>query len=195
MPAVLSLAAGYLLGSISSTWIVVRLFSKQDMRCEPDGTISAATVYYKIGLFPYMITVIMDISLAATAVMLARALTHSNTFAMLAGLAAMAGHNWSIFLKFKGGQGATAMAGALSVIMLEPLCYGMLVAALVGIFTHRSGLGTALGVFTISLVALMQNGAGIMAAYPLSLFSLMLIKRLQLARVAGWRENGQSNMR
>ncbi len=185
MPSVLSIAAGYLLGSVSSSWIIVRLFGKQDMRCEPDGTISAATVYYKLGAFPYTLTVLMDIMLAAAAVIFARALTHSSSIAMLAGLAAMAGHNWSVFLRFKGGLGATAMAGALAAVMLWPLCYGLVVAAFVGVITHRHGLGTAIGIITIFFVALIQNGAGVIAVYPLSLFSLMLVKRFQLARSAG----------
>ncbi|MGA3094783.1 MAG: glycerol-3-phosphate acyltransferase [Dehalococcoidales bacterium] len=185
MPLVLSVVASYLLGSVSSAWIVVRLFGQQDMRSEPDGTISAAAVYYKLGAFPYALAVLMDITFAATAVILARALTHSTSIAMLCGLAAMAGHNWSIFLRFKGGLGATAMAGALAAVMLWPLCYGLVAAALAGIITHRHGFGTAVGVLTVFFVALIQNGAGAAAVYPLSLFSLMLIKRFQLARAAG----------
>lgn len=185
MPAVVSVVAGYLLGSVSSSWIMVRLFGKQDMRGEPDGTISAACVYYKLGAFPYVLAVLMDITLAAMAVIFARLLTHSSSIAMLAGLAAMAGHNWSIFLHFKGGLGATAMGGALAAVMLGPLCYGLLAAGLAGIPTHRPGLGTAMGVLTIFFVSLIQNGAEAVTVYPLSLFSLMLIKRLQLARAAG----------
>ena len=185
MPAVLSVIAGYLLGSVSSAWVIVRLLDKQDIRSEPDGTISAATVYHKLGAFPYTLAALMDITLAASAVILARALTHSLSISMLSGLAAMAGHNWSLFLRFKGGQGATAMGGALAAVMLWPLCYGLLAAALVAVITHRSGLGTTVGVLTVFFVALAQNGAGAMAVYPLSLFSLMLIKRFQLARSAG----------
>ncbi len=185
MPDILSVVAGYLLGSISSTWIVIKLLGKQDIRCEPDGTISAATSYYKLGAFPYVLTVFMDIALATTAVILARVISHSTSIAMLSGMAAMIGHNWSVFLRFKGGQGATTMAGALAVVMIWPLFYGLVASALVSIFSHRHGLGTAIGVLTISLVALIQNETGAPAFYPLSLFSLMLIKRIQLSRAAG----------
>ena len=77
------------------------------------------------------------------------------------------------------------MAGAIAAVMLVPLCYGLVAASLVGLFTHRSSLGTALGVLTIAFVALVENGAGATAAYPLSLLSLMLVKRIQLSRAAG----------
>jgi glycerol-3-phosphate acyltransferase PlsY len=182
MPSFISIASAYLLGSISSTWIVVRLFGSHDMRKEPDGTISAASVYYKIGALPYMLTVLMDISLGVLAVVLARSLTHSLTIAMLAGLAAMAGHNWSVFLRFKGGQGATTMAGALGAVMLIPLGFGLVAAGIVGLLTHKSGLGTAIGVLVIALVAFIDSNTGTVAAYPLSLLSLMAIKRFQLSR-------------
>ncbi|MFZ7102075.1 MAG: glycerol-3-phosphate acyltransferase [Peptococcaceae bacterium] len=49
MPAVLSLIAAYLIGSISSTCIIAKIFGHSDMRKEADGTISAASVYRKMG--------------------------------------------------------------------------------------------------------------------------------------------------
>jgi glycerol-3-phosphate acyltransferase PlsY len=182
---ILSVAAGYLLGSVSSTWIVMKIFAKQNVRCGADGTISPALVFYKLGKLAFMLATLMDVTLAVTAVLLAKALTHSTPIAMLAGLAAMAGHNWSAYLHFKGGQGATAMGGAILAIMLVPLCYGVIAAVITSYFTHKSGLSTAVGVLVISFVAFIQNGFSTFAIYPLSLFSLMIIKRLQLARATG----------
>ena len=182
---VLSVAAGYLLGSISSTWIVMKVFAKQNVRCGADGTISPALVYYKLGKLAFMLATLMDVTFAVTAVLLAKALTHSTSIAMLAGLAAMSGHNWSVYLHFKGGQGATAMGGAILAVMFVPLCFGLVAAAITSYFTHKSSISTAVGVLTISLVAFIQNGFSTFAIYPLSLFSLMIIKRLQLARATG----------
>jgi acyl phosphate:glycerol-3-phosphate acyltransferase len=182
MRDVISIAAGYLLGSISSTWIIMRLFGKQNIRGEADGTISPAFVFYKLGRPAFMVATLMDVTLATSAVLLAWALTHSTSISMLAGFAAMAGHNWSAYLHFKGGQGATAMGGALLAVMLLPLCYGVVAATITSSLTHRSGLSTAVGVLTVSFVAFIQHGVSLLAIYPLSLFSLMLIKRLQLSR-------------
>jgi acyl phosphate:glycerol-3-phosphate acyltransferase len=190
MLALLSVVVSYLLGSVSSTWIIMKLFGKQDIRLEPDGTISPAFVFYKLGALPYILAASMDVTLTATAVIIGRGLTNSLSMAMLSGLAAMAGHNWSIFLRLKGGQGATAMGGALAIVLPLPLCYGLLAAVLVAVMTRRPGLSTAIGILTVSFVALIQNGAGTLAAFPLSLFSLMLFKRLQLARAAKREEPG-----
>jgi glycerol-3-phosphate acyltransferase PlsY len=163
----------------------MKIFAKQNVRCGADGTISPALVFYKLGKLAFMLATLMDVTLAVTAVLLAKALTHSTPIAMLAGLAAMAGHNWSAYLHFKGGQGATAMGGAILAIMLVPLCYGVIAAVITSYFTHKSGLSTAVGVLVISFVAFIQNGFSTFAIYPLSLFSLMIIKRLQLARATG----------
>jgi len=96
-------ALAYLLGSISSTCIVGYLFGRTDMRTELDGRISGAAVFRRIGLFPFVCVGLMDISLVVLAVTIARVLTHTPNVMMLAGFAAVMGHNWSIFLGFRGG--------------------------------------------------------------------------------------------
>ncbi|MFZ7102074.1 MAG: glycerol-3-phosphate acyltransferase [Peptococcaceae bacterium] len=131
---------------------------------------------------PYLLTVFMDIALGVLAVIIAHAVTHSPAVTMLAGLAAMAGHNWSIFLHFKGGQGATTMAGAIGAVMILPLGCGLLAAAITMLITRRSWLSTITGVFIMAFAALVDNAAGTIAVYPLGLLLLMAIKRLQLSR-------------
>ena len=184
MVNVLVIVAGYLLGSISAAWIITRLFGKIDIRSAADGRISPASVYYRLGTLPYILAVFLDILFAATAVILAQAVTHSNTVAMLSGFAAMLGHNWSLFLKFKGGQGATTMTGALAAIMFWQLCCGLAVAALVVAITRRSTIATAIGICAVVIAAILKFGFTVSAFYPLGLFSIMLIKRLQLSRAS-----------
>ncbi|MCL2281639.1 MAG: glycerol-3-phosphate acyltransferase [Dehalococcoidia bacterium] len=184
MISVLSIVAGYMLGSVSAAWIITRIFGKVDIRSEADGRISPASVYYRLGAVPYVISALLDIFLAVAAVALARAITHSDTVAMLSGLAAMIGHNWSLFLRFKGGQGATSMAGALAGMVFWPLCFGLLAAALAVAITRRTTISTAIGVGVISVIILLTWEPKTTALYPLILFVIMLIKRLQLACIS-----------
>ncbi|MCL2615758.1 MAG: glycerol-3-phosphate acyltransferase [Dehalococcoidia bacterium] len=184
MSSVFSIAAGYLLGSVSAAWLITRLCAKVDIRAEDDGRISPASVYYRLGALQYALAAILDILLAAAAVVLARVITHSDYVAMLAGLAAMVGHNWSLFLKFKGGQGATSMAGALAGLVFWPLCIGLLVAGISVGLTRRTTISTAVGVAVVFAAVLFMRDLVIYALYPLGLFSLMLLKRLQLSRAA-----------
>jgi acyl phosphate:glycerol-3-phosphate acyltransferase len=182
IPSLLSIVIAYLLGSISSSWVVGRLFGNLDMSTERDGRISASALHDKLGLLPYAIVVFMDIGLALSAVIVARMFTNNINIMMLSGLAAVAGHNWSIFLKFKGGLGATAILGALALVISWPIFYGLAVAGMVLVLTHKPGLSTAVGIFTFSCTVLIEKGPGVEALYPLTLFILMLIKRIQVAR-------------
>ena len=125
----------------------------------------------------------MDISLSVFAILIAKTLTDSTNVMMLAGFAAVVGHNWSIFIKLKGGLGATAIFGALVVIVSWPILYGLLAGGIILFLTRKPGLSTAVGILTISGTIMIQNGIGALAMYPLILFSLMLLKRLQVSRL------------
>jgi acyl phosphate:glycerol-3-phosphate acyltransferase len=172
----------YLLGSISSSSLVGFLFGNIDMRKELDGRISASTIYRKLGIPAFALTVILDMGLAALAVIIAKMLTDSINVMMLAGLATVLGHNWSIWLKFRGGLGATAIAGVLFAMVFWQFLYALIIAGIVLLITRRSGLSTAVGLMGTCGFLLMQKGVGMLAMYPLMLFTLMLLKRYQLSR-------------
>jgi glycerol-3-phosphate acyltransferase PlsY len=129
-----SIILAYLLGSVSSGSVIGLLFGSVDLRKERDGRISAAALYTRAGTLPFLLTVVMDIGLAALAVSVARILTGSENTMMLAGLAAVCGHNWSVWLKFKGGLGAAAIAGVLITIAPLEFFYALLAAGVVFVF-------------------------------------------------------------
>jgi glycerol-3-phosphate acyltransferase PlsY len=183
--ALLSIAIAYLLGSVSSSYIVACLTGNFDIKDEPDGQISAATIYYRTGVLPCLTAIIMDILLAASSVIIARMLTDSANVMMISGFAAVAGHNWSIFLKLKGGLGATAIGGALAAVAFWPLFYGLITAGIVLLLTSRPRLSTALGILMTSGTIIIRSGFEILAIYPLTLFVLMLLKEFQVGRLAG----------
>jgi glycerol-3-phosphate acyltransferase PlsY len=183
IPSLLSIVISYFLGSISSAYIIGRIAGNMDMRTEePDGRISASAVYQKLGLLPFALVVILDTSLSFVAVLIAGTLTDSFTIMVIAGLTAVVGHNWSIFLKFKGGLGATAILGALSAVIAWQISYALVIAGIVFVTTHKSGLSTAFGLVGSSGALMFQNGVDLIAMYPLLLFSLMLLKKYQVAR-------------
>lgn len=184
VPDIISVILGYLLGSIPSAYIVGRLVGKIDVREEGDGRISASVVHRKLGLLPFLLVVVMDVVKGAIAVIIAGLLTDSLIVVLLSGFAAVLGHNWSVFLKFKGGLGATVTYGVLVTLVW----WQTLIAAAVGgilFFTiKKSGLGTAvlIGIITAILLAqyLRWNGPLILVPYPLVLILLMVLKRIQI---------------
>jgi glycerol-3-phosphate acyltransferase PlsY len=180
--ALTSLVLAYLIGSISSACIIAYLFGRVDMRSEPDGRISAAEVYRKLGKLPFALTVLLDILLAGSAVLLARSLTGSNYVMMIAGFAAVIGHNWSLLIKFKGGQGATAIGGVLFVLIPWTMVYILGIAALIMLLSHRSGLSSIIALVTSPIIIWAQNGFSALVFFPILLLCLMLLKKYHIAR-------------
>jgi glycerol-3-phosphate acyltransferase PlsY len=184
---IISVVLGYLLGSTPSAYIVGRLIGKIDLRSLPDGRISASAVNKKFGVLPFLLVVVMDVGKGALAVVFAGLLADSLIITLLAGFAAVLGHNWSVFLKFKGGLGATVIYGVLVAIVW----WQMLIAAAVGGILYfkirKSGLSTGILIAVITTILLVQyllgRGPLILVPYPLVLILLMLAKRFQI-RVA-----------
>jgi acyl phosphate:glycerol-3-phosphate acyltransferase len=175
------IAIAYCIGAISSSYVIGRITGSVDIRNEPDGRVSAAAIYRRAGPLAFILVVIMDIGLAVSAVMIAKTITGSHVIMMLAGLAAVVGHNWSPFLRFKGGLGATTICGVMGAVAWEPMIYGLGVAGALMIATLKPGFSTAVGVLTMSGVLFVQ-GFVIIGFFPLALLGLMLLKRYQLNR-------------
>jgi glycerol-3-phosphate acyltransferase PlsY len=96
---------GYLIGSIPSGWLVVRLLRGRDLRVEGSGNIGTANVYRSAGALPAILTFLGDILKGAIPVLLgylAGYLLGSFELALI-GLMPVIGHTWPVFLKFRGG--------------------------------------------------------------------------------------------
>jgi len=190
-----------LLGSIPSAYIVAKLNGKVDIRDEPDGKISAAAVYRRVGLLSFIVVVAMDIGKAALAVLIAQWLKASPQWVMLAGAVAVAGHQWSMFLRFQGGRGATVIAGVLVATCTIPTLIGAAIAGVLAWKTKNSTYSFAAGMLMISAVLFTMQWSDVTApplliasplppppltayhlliAYPLILGLMMALKSLQV---------------
>ena len=107
---------GYLCGSISFAYLAGRLWRAIDLRRYGSRKLSASNVYENIGLPAMVIVGILDVTKAVLPTWLALRLGFGLAVAVLTGLAAMVGHNWSLFLGLKGGRGIGTALGALLVV-------------------------------------------------------------------------------
>ena len=109
---------GYLLGSVPVGIVVSRLYGR-DPRLVGSGRTGASNVYRTVGLAGGLATAAGDILKATLAVWLVRHIAPGDARTLgeaLAALAAIVGHNHSVFLGFRGGAGGTPNAGALLAI-------------------------------------------------------------------------------
>ncbi len=110
----------YLLGSIPFGLVLARVFAKADVRQAGSGNIGATNVARVAGPLPGILTLLFDTGKGAFAVWLAAHFTaHNASSMMLAGLAALLGHCYPTWLRFKGGKGVAAALGVF--LALSPL--------------------------------------------------------------------------
>jgi acyl phosphate:glycerol-3-phosphate acyltransferase len=111
---------GYLIGSIPMGYLIIRLMRGEDIRNHGSGRTGGTNALRAGGPIAGVLTAVGDALKGYTAVMLARlvigpevlATTLGTVAAVLAGLAAVIGHNWSVYLGFKGGAGTAPNIGA-----------------------------------------------------------------------------------
>ena len=103
---------GYFLGSIPFGIVVAHFMGLGDLRQIGSGNIGATNVLRTGSKLGAALTLIADVGKAGAAVILARVLATEDA-AQLAGLAALFGHCYPIWLKFRGGKGVSTLFGLL----------------------------------------------------------------------------------
>jgi len=115
---IFAIIIGYMLGSIPSAYIAARLATGKDIRQMGGGNVGGLNVHREVGAWPAFAVGIVDLSKGTAAVAIAYWLLDlSPVFVLLAGLAAVIGHNWMVWLKFSGGKGMGVTIGALAVLL------------------------------------------------------------------------------
>jgi len=124
----LAAAAGYLLGAIPVGYMVIWLLKRQDIRRQGSGRIGGTNALRAGGTLAGVLTGVGDILKGLLAVLVARWITHGAIWGdVLAAVAAVVGHNWSVYVGFRGGAGTAPNIGAciaiwpLSAVWLVPL--------------------------------------------------------------------------
>jgi len=119
--------AGYLMGSIPFGYLIVLATKGTDVRASGSGNIGATNVNRVAGFGAGAVTLLLDVAKGYFAVWLAdRVSTGDITWMAVTGLAAVVGHMFSVWLRFRGGKG---VATALGVFV--PLCWMAVAAAAV----------------------------------------------------------------
>ena len=118
----------YALGSVPFGVIAGWAFKRVDVRDFGSGSPGVSNVLRTLGLLPAILVLILDMGKAALAVLLARILFDSHGVEAAAGVAATVGHNWPVFVGFRGGKGTAS--GWAALLVLSPI--SGLVVTLVG---------------------------------------------------------------
>ena len=160
LPAVVStlstIAIGYLLGSTPSGYLAGRWLKGIDLRDCGSGSTGATNVLRNVGKAPALVVFLVDVGKGALAVLLAKHFGLGNWIQVLAGLAALAGHIWPVWLGWKGGKAvATGLGMFLGLAWPVGLaCFGLFMAV-ISIFriVSLSSVVAAIGLPLLMLLA------------------------------------------
>jgi glycerol-3-phosphate acyltransferase PlsY len=168
---VLSIALSYLLGAVPFGLIFTKALSRVDIRTVGSGNIGATNVLRAAGKKAAVLTLLADAVKGYLPVLIVNALFHDDPLTMLAGAAAILGHNFPVYLKFKGGKGVATGYGIM--LAVSPwIGLACLLAWLVAAYLWRYSSLSALVSF--ALYPLLTFAAALPDSRPEELLSLFL---------------------
>lgn len=153
------LAVAYVLGSIPFAYLIVRRLHGVDLREIGSGNLGAANALRTAGAATGTATMMLDATKGIAAVVLAQRVTSNDGVAAAAGVAAVVGHIFPVWLGFRGGKGVATACGAFSI--LAPAAT-MVVAGMFAITVWLTGyvsLGSLVGSLAIAPITYAMGGA------------------------------------
>src|SRR5262245_31156245 len=112
----LAIVVAYLVGSVPFALLLARRWGAEDLRQVGSGNVGAANALRASGVRAGVLVAVLDIAKGAASVALASHLSNVAAAPAIAGLSAIVGHVYPIWLRFKGGKGVATACGVFSVL-------------------------------------------------------------------------------
>jgi glycerol-3-phosphate acyltransferase PlsY len=154
---------GYLLGSIPTGVWLGRAFKRIDIRKHGSKSIGATNVFRVLGARLAAVVLVVDIGKGFLSCYLAAQLDpgrfglQPTQLAMIAGLAAVAGHLFPVFAGFKGGKGIATGAGMILYVAPLELAFALVVFLMTVLLTRYVSLGSLLAAAFFSISILLEK--------------------------------------
>ena len=178
---------GYLLGSLPLGFLIARARSGVDLRRVGSGNVGATNVYRSAGRTLGLLVMLVDVLKGAGSVWLARLLFNGATehAAAIAGLGAVVGHIYPVWLRFVGGKGVAVACGVFAVLAPVATAVAALVFLAATSVTRYVSLGSVLATLTLPAVEWSRSGLEPVTAVAMAAAGLILFRhRGNLVRLA-----------
>ncbi|MBM3469748.1 MAG: glycerol-3-phosphate 1-O-acyltransferase PlsY [Armatimonadetes bacterium] len=166
--AALAVVGAYLLGAVPFGLLVVRAVTGRDIRKEGSGNIGASNVYRVAGPAVGALVLSLDVLKGFLPVVVSQRWGLDPAATVAVGLAAIAGHNWSVFLRGEGGKGVATSYGVL--LALSPAA-GLIAAGIwvaVILITRYASLASLLGVLSVPVVMRLRSEPAVHLAFGMA---------------------------
>ena len=144
----------YLAGSLSWGYMLVNLTMGEDIRDFGSGRTGMSNILRTAGGKAAALVFALDAGKAVLVVLLARGVTGAVEIEVAAGLVALCGHNWPVYLGFRGGRGIMPGFGGLSVMAPWVAVAGGALFLVVTLSSRILSLGSIVGTLAVALISL-----------------------------------------
>lgn len=167
---IIYLIASYLAGSIPTGYIVAKIFADIDIRKEGSHNVGATNVFRVVGIRAGMITLAVDFLKGYGPIQMGeRFFPEHSIIIIAAGLLAILGHMWPIFLAFTGGKGVATAAGVFLALLPVPTLIAVGVFLVVVALWRTISLGSLSAAVVLPLVTWLMG-----ESLPLVIFSTLI---------------------
>ena len=183
MPLTLLIVIAYLIGSVPFALMLARRLGTADLRRIGSGNLGAANVLRTSGVRAGITVMLLDVAKGAGSVMLAQRFD-AGVVTAAAGLAAIVGHVFPVWLRFRGGKGVATACGVFSV--LTPLAIGPTLAVFLSTvwISRYISVGSIVASVALPPIAYATGSPAPVLGATVAASTLILIRhRTNLARV------------
>jgi len=185
LTGIIASVIGYLLGSIPTAYLFTRWKTGKDIRKLGGGNVGALNTFKSVSKMLAVVVIVIDLAKGAAAALVTYyALRFNQPYVLLACLAAVAGHNWMVWLKFTGGKGMGTTIGTMAVTMPVYHYYWQLVIFLgalviVLLVTRNIALSSSIALLCLPFIIWLyppRTSQGLMVIWSVLLGLIILIK-------------------
>lgn len=144
---------GYLLGCIPSGLIVGKFFCNVDIRNYGSKNIGTTNMFRILGPKPAIVVLLADMAKGMLAVFFAQYLVGDTSSLLLGGIMSIVGHNYPVFLGFKGGRGVATGLGVICILMPKVTLIVFSVWAVIVFITRYVSLGSVVAATLVPILA------------------------------------------
>lgn len=186
----LFLIFSYLLGAIPFGYIITLYFAGFDIRTRGSGNIGFTNVLRAVGKKEAFLTLSGDMIKGLIPVILARMMFNDNSLAAACGIAAIIGHDFPVFLRFKGGKGVATSFGALFGVIPLAGVIALAIWLVVFYMWKYSSLAAIISYSLLPLVVILINPHPANIAFSVIAAALLLLKHIvNIKRLLNGTEN------
>lgn len=154
---ILSWAGAYLLGSIPAGMIWGWIAKHIDIRKHGSGRTGGTNVWRSVGFIPAILTAVTDALKGAAAIWLAQALEVSLAAIAVAGVLSVVGHNYSLFLGFRGGAGTATTVGLATALWFPFLPILVIVGTIAGLLVGHASVASITVAVLLPLIFVLRG--------------------------------------